>query len=147
LKGSSLAPAPARNPLAYIFAMFMPGGQAPVAALIFVVIIGMVAAMAIPAFQKVRQATRETSIKHVCASNLRRLGSANEQYTLENGKAAASLDDLVGSGKYVSSMPECPSGGEYQLVAGDTQDSKHVICTIHGSLEDLQKEMSGGASQ
>jgi hypothetical protein len=32
-------------------------------------------------------------------------------------------------------------------VAGDTQDSKHVICTIHGSLEDLQKEMSGGASQ
>jgi len=137
LKGASSPAAPARNPLAYLFALVMPGGQtaAPASALIFVVVIGMVAAMAIPAFQKVRQA----SISRVCAVNLRMLGSASEQYSLESGKPPSGLGDLVGDGKLIPRMPVCPAAGEYQLVPGDTPETMHAICTVHGSIKDQQR--------
>ena len=145
LKGSSLAPAPSRNPLAYFIALFMPGGQtaAPVSALIFILVIGMVAAMAIPAVMKVRQ----TSIYKNCLNNLHQLDSAKEVYVVDNNKSPAELSDLVGAGKYVATMPVCPAGGDYQLVVGDTPDKTHVICTVHGSEEELRQGSPGGGGR
>lgn len=49
--------------------------------MIVVVIIGLLAAMAIPAFQKVRQQSREKAI----TNNLRQIASAGQQYILEEG--------------------------------------------------------------
>jgi hypothetical protein len=68
LKGAEPGPSPERNPLAYFLALFVPGGQtaAPANALILIVVIGLLAAMAIPAFQKVRQA----SITMTCVNHL-----------------------------------------------------------------------------
>jgi len=50
--------------------------------MIVVVIIGLLAAMAIPAFQKVR----ETSQKKTMINNLRQIASGADQYFLEEGK-------------------------------------------------------------
>jgi Zn-dependent protease with chaperone function/competence protein ComGC len=131
LKDAAPAPSPARNPFAYLCALFVPGGQtaAPANALILVVVIGLLAAMAIPAFQKVRHA----SFDRVCMNNLRQLNSACEQSTLENGKSPTELGELVGPGKFIRALPVCPAGGEYRLVPGDSRASAKIVCSVHGS--------------
>lgn len=63
------------------------------------VTIGLMAAMAIPAFQKVRASSQEKAI----INNLRQLEAAAEQYYLENGVDTTTYDKLVGpeSDKYI----------------------------------------------
>lgn len=61
---------------------------------------GVVAAMAIPAFQKVR----ETSQQKAVINNLRQLGSAADQYFLEEGKTSVRVEELVGPGKYIRTL-------------------------------------------
>jgi type IV pilus assembly protein PilA len=65
--------------------------------MIVVVIIGLLAAMAIPAFQKVRQSSQDKAV----LNNARQLGAAADQFFLENGVSSAAYTDLVGSDKYV----------------------------------------------
>ncbi|MGJ8652016.1 MAG: prepilin-type N-terminal cleavage/methylation domain-containing protein [Opitutaceae bacterium] len=62
--------------------------------MIVVVIIGLLAAMAIPAFQKVRQTSQNKTV----INNLRQLASGADQYFLEEGKSTVSSSILVGSG-------------------------------------------------
>lgn len=145
LKGAEPVPSPERNPLAYFLALFVPGGQtaAPANALILIVVIGLLAAMAIPAFQNVRQA----SITMTCVNHLRQLDAAAEQYSLENGKAPTELSDIVGSGKPVARMLLCPAGGEYRLVPGDNPESAQVVCSVHGSFEDVQRRLKDSRRQ
>ncbi len=50
--------------------------------MIVVVIIGLLAAMAIPAFQKVRQSSQDKTV----LNNARQLGAAADQYFLEFGR-------------------------------------------------------------
>lgn len=59
--------------------------------------VGLLAAMAIPAFQKVRVASQEKAV----LNNLRQLDAAADQYYLETGKTTATYDDLVGPNHYV----------------------------------------------
>lgn len=68
--------------------------------MIVVVIIGLLAAMAIPAFNKVRQTSQEKAI----LNNLRQIASAADQYFIEEGYASANYADLVGTDKYVKSL-------------------------------------------
>ena len=75
--------------------------------MIVVVIIGLLAAMAIPAFQKVR----ETSQTKAITNNLRQLASAADQYFIENGVTVAAQTELVGTDKYVKTLNQ---------VAGET---------------------------
>ena len=70
--------------------------------MIVVVIIGLLAAMAIPAFQKVRVTSQEKTI----LNNVRQLASGADQYFLEEGVNEAEFDDLVGPGKYVKSVDQ-----------------------------------------
>ncbi|HAV12756.1 MAG TPA: pilus assembly protein [Opitutae bacterium] len=62
--------------------------------MIVVVIIGLLAAMAIPAFQKVRQTSQEKTV----VNNLRQLASGADQYFLEAGLSSVTSAILVGSG-------------------------------------------------
>ncbi|WP_309386951.1 type II secretion system protein [Cerasicoccus frondis] len=64
--------------------------------MIVVVIIGLLAAMAIPAFQKVREQSREKAI----TNNLRQIASAGQQYILEIGTEEATYTDLLNAGYY-----------------------------------------------
>jgi type IV pilus assembly protein PilA len=75
--------------------------------MIVVVIIGLLAAMAIPAFQKVRETSQEKTIRN----NLRQLASGADQYFLENGKTTVTSANIVGSENYVK---------EFDDVAGET---------------------------
>ncbi len=61
--------------------------------MIVVVIIGLLAAMAIPAFQKVRASSQDKAV----LNNLRQLSSAADQYFLEKGVSSVASADLVGT--------------------------------------------------
>ena len=68
--------------------------------MIVVVIIGLLAAMAIPAFQKVRQSSQDKTI----LNNARQLAAAADQYYLENGVSSVAQANLVGSSNYVKAL-------------------------------------------
>lgn len=53
--------------------------------MIVVVIIGLLASMAVPAFNKVRESARKKAI----VNNLRQIASAGQQYLIENGTAGS----------------------------------------------------------
>ena len=78
--------------------------------MIVVVIIGLLAAMAIPAFQKVRTSSQDKAVMN----NARQLAAAADQYFLENNVASVSQGSLVGATNYVKSL---------NLVAGETYPS------------------------
>lgn len=65
--------------------------------MIVVVIIGLLAAMAIPAFQKVRATSQDKAV----LNNARQLAAAAEQYYLENGVTTVAQTDLIGAGNYI----------------------------------------------
>jgi type IV pilus assembly protein PilA len=64
--------------------------------MIVVVIIGLLAAMAIPAFQTVR----ETSQQKAIVNNMRQIASAANQVFLEQGIDTVPLADLLTGGQY-----------------------------------------------
>ncbi len=70
--------------------------------MIVVVIIVLLAAMAIPAFQKVRSGAQDKMV----TDNLRLLGAAADQYFLENGVSTVALSVLVGteSSQYIKAL-------------------------------------------
>jgi type IV pilus assembly protein PilA len=70
------------------------------------VTVGLMAAMAIPAFQKVRQASEEKAVQN----NLHSLYDAAEQFYLINNASGTTYDQLVGPGKYVAELR--PAAGE-----------------------------------
>ena len=76
--------------------------------MIVVVIIGLLAAMAIPAFAKVRQQSRLKAV----TNNLRVLGSSAQQFMSEKVTTQAAYTDLVGTGtdNYVRNIS--PVAGE-----------------------------------
>ena len=79
--------------------------------MIVVVIIGLLAAMAIPAFNKVR----DTSQSKAIINNLRQIASAADQYFLETGATQATVTDLIGTDKYVKSI-KTVAGESYSAV-------------------------------
>jgi len=68
--------------------------------MIVVVIIGLLAAMAIPAFQKVRASSQDKTV----LNNIRQLAAAADQYFLENGTSTVAITSLVGSSAYVKAL-------------------------------------------
>ncbi len=76
--------------------------------MIVVVIIGLLAAMAIPTFGVVRQQSRMKAV----TNNLRQIATAASQYMLNNGLTQAAYTDLIGTSTddYVRSIS--PVAGE-----------------------------------
>jgi type IV pilus assembly protein PilA len=68
--------------------------------MIVVVIIGLLAAMAIPAFQKVRVASQDKAV----LNNARQMAAAADQYYLENGATSALPSSLIGATNYVKAL-------------------------------------------
>ena len=68
--------------------------------MIVVVIIGLLAAMAIPAFQKVRSSSQDKAV----LNNARQLSAGADQYYLENGVSTVTLSDLLGPTSYVKAL-------------------------------------------
>jgi type IV pilus assembly protein PilA len=76
--------------------------------MIVVVIIGLLAAMAIPAFNKVRAAARQKSV----TNNLRQIAAAAQQYMLENGVSQVNETQLAGTDTTYYLRPITPVIGE-----------------------------------
>lgn len=71
-----------------------------------VVGIGLGSAMAIPAFQKVRETSQQKAVEN----NLRQIAAASDQYFLENGVNEVRIDQLVGENGYIRELN--PVAGE-----------------------------------
>ncbi len=71
--------------------------------MIVVVIIGLLASMALPAFQKVRASSQDRAV----LNNLRQLGAGADQFFLENGVSSVASTTLMGSNssQYVKIFP------------------------------------------
>ncbi|MBL9214684.1 MAG: prepilin-type N-terminal cleavage/methylation domain-containing protein [Opitutaceae bacterium] len=65
--------------------------------MIVVVIIGLLAAMAIPAFKRVTASSQDKAV----LNNVRQLSAASDQYFLESGSTTVALNGLVGPTNYV----------------------------------------------
>jgi type IV pilus assembly protein PilA len=90
--------------------------------MIVVVIIGLLAAMAIPAFQKVRTSSQDKAV----LNNARQLAAAADQYFLENGVSSVTQGNLVGSTNYVKAL---------NLVANETYPAAYtqgIAITVSG---------------
>jgi type IV pilus assembly protein PilA len=68
--------------------------------MIVVVIIGLLATMAIPAFQRVTQASQDKAV----LNNARQLSSAADQYYMESGVSTVTLTDLIGPTTYIKAL-------------------------------------------
>lgn len=68
--------------------------------MIVVVIIGLLAAMAIPAFQKVRVASQDKAV----LNNARQMAAAADQYYLEYGVSTTAAANLIGANSYVKAL-------------------------------------------
>jgi len=66
--------------------------------MIVVVIIGLLAALAIPAFNKVRATSQD---KHV-ANTLRQIAGAADQYFMETGLGSVAVSSLFGNANYIA---------------------------------------------
>ena len=86
--------------------------------MIVVAIIGIIIAIAVPAFLR----ARENSRGRACQENLTKIDGAKEQYAIEfkygNGQGINMSDLMVppnaGAGEgYIKRTPVCPAGGSY----------------------------------
>jgi prepilin-type N-terminal cleavage/methylation domain-containing protein len=78
--------------------------------MIVVMIIGLLAAIALPGFQKARQSSQENA----CVNNLRVIEGATDQYAIENNLATGgtvTLAALTGNDSFIKAAPSCPVGG------------------------------------
>ena len=73
--------------------------------MIVVVIIGLLAAMAIPAFQKVRASSQDKAV----LNNARQLSGAADQYYLEYGVSSVGSSMLIGISSYVKNLQTAAS--------------------------------------
>ena len=94
--------------------------------IIVVVIIGLLAAMAIPAFQKVRASSQDKAV----LNNMRQLGAAADQYFLENGTSECGITSLVGSSAYIKALNTVANEN---YPAGYTQGYSIVVTNIAGA--------------
>lgn len=99
--------------------------------MIVVVIIGMLAAMAIPGWQKIRGQAQDKTI----SNNLRQLSAAAQQYFLENGVTQAGYTQLVGleASKYIKSM-ETAAGESYAAVTIGAADTQVSVTKVDGTV-------------
>jgi prepilin-type N-terminal cleavage/methylation domain-containing protein len=87
--------------------------------MIVVLIIGILAAIAVPNFLKARDTSRTKS----CVANLSQIQGAKQQWAMDNQRGASAIpttDNLYGSTAYVRSAPVEPVGGSYNINPVDT---------------------------
>jgi type IV pilus assembly protein PilA len=84
--------------------------------------VGLMAAMAIPAFQKVRASSQEKTV----LNNLRQLSAAADQYYLETGTVTAKYDDLVGPDKYIRQL-QAIGGEDYRTLVFRQGAALHIV--------------------
>jgi general secretion pathway protein G len=108
--------------------------------MIVMVIIGLLAAIAVPAYvQSVRHA-KEAVLKE----DLRTLRSAIDSYTVDKQKAPQSLDDLVQAG-YVKTMPKDPITNRSDTWVPSQDDTLMTLDQTDSGITDVHSGAQGTA--
>jgi prepilin-type N-terminal cleavage/methylation domain-containing protein len=97
--------------------------------MVVVAIIGLLAAIALPAFAR----SRTRAATNTCISNLRQIDDAKQQWALcvKKGLGVKPKDtELFGVFGYIRVKPKCPAGGEYDL----NKIKEPPTCTITGHV-------------
>lgn len=98
--------------------------------MIVIVIIGVLAAIAVPAYSSYVSRAQERT----CEANRRTISTAAGMYYIEHdNEYAPGINDLTDYLDNVASL-KCPAGGTYELVS----NSFDVTCTVHSSGEEEQ---------
>lgn len=95
--------------------------------MITIVIVGLLAALAIPGFNHVRQVSQDKMV----FGNMRQLASAAEQYFLEYGTSTAAMTALIGPDRYIKVAIQPVAGEVYptSFLQGDSI----VVTSIAGA--------------
>ena len=101
--------------------------------MIVVVIIGLLAAMAIPAFQKVRR----SSIKSTMANDGRQIAAAAQQYFLENAVTRAAMTEIVNSSKTGTESKYVKELSKGVIVYNDDADQDGTLYLGHPNFGTL----------
>ena len=96
--------------------------------MIVVVIIGLLAAMAIPAFQKVRTASQDKTV----LNNARQLSAAADQYYLENGVSTVTIGNLVGTYNELAELMNLAARGLVRLMT-----ATYPLTAVNDAMRDL----------
>jgi Zn-dependent protease with chaperone function/Tfp pilus assembly major pilin PilA len=118
---------PGRNPLAWLFAMFIPRlgiGGSPAGVLVFIAVIGILAAVALPAYQD--YTTRAKMMGAVSYGNL--ASKAVEEYIYKNGGIPLRLED--------AGVASTPPSKDIKLVMVDAKSAVVRVVLAFSPVED-----------
>lgn len=93
------------------------------------VVPGVAAAIAIPAFQKVQEASTEKAV----TNNLRQLAAASQQYFLETGESSVMAEDLIGPDAYIPQL-QSVAGESYQNILISADETTLSVTLPDGSV-------------
>ena len=96
------------------------------------IIIGILAAMAVPAYSHHLKAAKEAVLK----SDLHAMREAIDSYTVDKQKAPNALDDLVTAG-YLKKMPVDPFTNRSDTWRGDRTDSYNSVDETATGINDV----------
>jgi general secretion pathway protein G len=100
--------------------------------MIVMVIIGILAAMAIPAYTRNVLAAKEAVLRE----DLRVMRTGIDSYTVDKQKAPQSLDDLV-SGGYLKAIPKDPITGRTDTWMTTQSDTLSSVDQTDGGIDDV----------
>jgi general secretion pathway protein G len=108
--------------------------------MIVITVIIILAAIALPQYQKTILATREAVLR----DDLSKLRSLLDQYAADKQKLPQSLDDLVSAG-YIRELPKDPVTGQadWTVTTGDDPNSssgEQGVTDVHSSSSDVSSE-------
>ncbi len=100
--------------------------------IVVMIIIGVLAAMAVPAFAHHLKAAKEAVLKE----DLHNMRVAIDSYTVDKQKAPQSLDDLVTAG-YLKKMPVDPVTNRSDSWVGDRSDNYTSVDETQTGINDV----------
>lgn len=100
--------------------------------MIVVVIIGLLATLAIPAFNRVRHEARRSAVRN----NLRQVANAAQQYFMQNGETQVAVTTLVGFTAYIKTLVPV-AGEDYTTIGTIDQGFTQISISVPAMEETL----------